>query len=133
MNQTLAMITSELKNLKDLGEKESFTETNSLEKINEKVFKRKKKGSRSKKEKQVSIQYDLQELDEVKREKMPDLNNFRLRDEQQPIKSRTEWMRDTKTHIYNQLDYPSEKVSINEESIKRIMQGTKFRTKMFTK
>jgi hypothetical protein len=30
MNQTFTMITSELKNLRDLGEKESLTETNSL-------------------------------------------------------------------------------------------------------
>lgn len=63
------------------------------------------------------------------------MNNFRLREEDQYVKSRTEWMRDTRAHIFNNAPNPSpsEKVIINDESLKRIMQGTKFRTKMFQK
>lgn len=59
MNRTFTMITSELKNLRNLGEKEYQTETNSLEKISEKVFKRKKKRAHSKKDRQASLQYEL--------------------------------------------------------------------------
>lgn len=79
------------------------------------MFRRKKKRNHSKKDRQASLQYELQDLEEVKREKMPELSNFKLRDEHDYVKSRTEWMRDTRTHIFNNApEQSSEKMIIND-------------------
>lgn len=61
---------------------------------------------------------------------MPELDNFKIR-ETENFRSRSDWMRETKAFMEKPPE--KEKVMINEESIHRIMQGTKFRSKLYFK